>query len=150
MEFDYTTTATKTFDEAVQSVQEEIAKAGMRVLYIHDVQKTLAEKGFGREPFKIVEFCNAQYANEFLNADIKIGLCMPCKINVYVKGGQTFVSGMRPIILSQFFPEVPRPGAVFLCQMHALTLLRSLLVERSDAAHARKPLCCANADALHI
>ena len=105
MEFDYTTTATKTFDEAVQSVQEEIAKAGMRVLYIHDVQKTLAEKGFGREPFKIVEFCNAQYANEFLNADIKIGLCMPCKINVYVKGGQTFVSGMRPIILSQFFPE---------------------------------------------
>lgn len=105
MEFDYTTTTTKTFDEAVLSVQDEIAKAGMRVLYIHDVQATLAEKGFERESFKIVEFCNAKFANEFLNIDIKIGLCLPCKINVYTKDGQTVISGMRPIVLSQFFPQ---------------------------------------------
>ena len=105
MEFDYTTTAKKTFDEAVLSVQDEIVKAGMRVLYIHDVQETLAEKGFQRESFKIIEFCSAKFANEFLDKDIKIGLCLPCKINVYVKDGQTFISGMRPIILSQFFPH---------------------------------------------
>lgn len=105
MDFDYTTTTTKDFAEVVQSVQDEIAKAGMRVLHIHDVQKTLAEKGFEREPFKIVEFCNAKFANEFLNIDIKIGLCLPCKINVYTKDGQTFISGMRPIVLSQFFPQ---------------------------------------------
>ncbi len=115
MEFDYTVTTTKTFDKAVQSVQDEIVKAGMRVLYVHDVQKTLGEKGFEREPFKIVEFCNAKFANEFLNIDIKVGLCLPCKINVYVKDGpasaeasagkQTFISGMRPIILPQFFPQ---------------------------------------------
>ena len=105
MEFDYTMATAKSFDSAVDGVEEEIAKAGMRVLHIHDVQKTLAEKGFEREPFKIVEFCNAKYANDFLNADIKIGLCLPCKINVYVKDGQTFISGMRPIILSQFFPN---------------------------------------------
>ncbi len=105
MEFDYTTNTTKTFDEAVLAVQEEIAKAGMRVLFVHDVQASLGEKGFQRDPFKIIEFCNAKYANEFLNADIKIGLCMPCKINVYIKDTQTFVSGMRPIVLSQFFPQ---------------------------------------------
>ncbi|MEK7493757.1 MAG: DUF302 domain-containing protein [Patescibacteria group bacterium] len=78
MEFDYTTPTDRTFDEAVQRVQDEIAGANMRVLYVHDVQKTLGEKGFQREPFKIIEFCSAAYANEFLNADIKIGLCMPC------------------------------------------------------------------------
>ena len=105
MEFDYTITTTKIFDEAVQGVQDEIGKAGMRVLYIHDVQKTLGEKGFVREPFKIVEFCNAKFANEFLDKDIKIGLCLPCKINVYTKDGQPFISGMRPIVLSQFFPR---------------------------------------------
>ena len=105
MEFDYTTTTIKTFDEAVQSVQDEVAKNGMRVLYVHDVQKTLGEKGFQRESFKIIEFCNAKFANEFLDKDIKIGLCLPCKINVYVKDGQTFISGMRPIILPQFFPQ---------------------------------------------
>ncbi|KKS27695.1 MAG: hypothetical protein UU88_C0003G0023 [Parcubacteria group bacterium GW2011_GWC1_42_11] len=103
MEFDYTKITTKSFNDAVQAVQDEIAKAGMRVLYVHDVQQSLIEKGFTRDSFKIVEFCNAKYANDFLNADIKIGLCMPCKINVYVKDGQTHISGMRPIILSQFF-----------------------------------------------
>ena len=105
MEFDYTVITKKPFDEAVQGVQDEIAKAGMRVLYIHDVRKTLGEKGFEREPFKIIEFCSAKFANEFLNKDIKIGLCLPCKINVYIKDGQTFISGMRPIVLSQFFPQ---------------------------------------------
>ena len=105
MDFDYTQTTLKDFGSAVKSVEDEIAKAGMRVLHIHDVQKSLAEKGIERDPFKIVEFCNAKYANDFLNADIKIGLCMPCKINVYIKDGQTFISGMRPIVLSHFFPN---------------------------------------------
>ncbi|MBI5798540.1 MAG: DUF302 domain-containing protein [Candidatus Yonathbacteria bacterium] len=105
IQFDYTATTTKNFDEAVNMVQEEIANAGMRVLFVHDVQQSLVDKGFTRESFKIIEFCNAKYANEFLNADIKIGLCMPCKINVYIKDRQTFISGMRPIVLSQFFPD---------------------------------------------
>ncbi len=105
MNFDYTVTTTKDFDSAVASVQTEITEAGLRVLYVHDVQKTLAEKGFQQEQFKIVEFCSAKYASEFLKADIKIGLCMPCKINVYIQDGQTVISGMRPIILPQFFPD---------------------------------------------
>ena len=105
MEFDYTISTSKTFDEAVEVAQVEIAKAGFRVLYIHDVQKTLGEKGFQREPLKIIEFCNAKDAHEFLNQDIKISLCLPCKINVYLKDGQTFISGMRPIVLPKFFPK---------------------------------------------
>ncbi len=105
MIFDYTITTKSDFDVAVARVEDEIAKAGMRVLHVHDVAETLREKGFAREPFKIVEFCSAKFANEFLNIDIKIGLCLPCKINVYTKDGQTVISGMRPIVLSQFFPQ---------------------------------------------
>jgi len=105
MEFDYTVNTTKNFNEAVQDVEKEIIKASMRVLYVHDVQETLTEKGFEREPFKIIEFCNAKFANEFLNIDMKIGLCIPCKINVYIKDRQTVISGMRPIVLPHFFPE---------------------------------------------
>lgn len=106
MEFDYTVTTNKDFDIALASVQEEITKAGMRVLHVHDVQATLAEKGITRDPYRIVEFCNAKYANAFLNADPKIGLCMPCKINVYVHEGRVMLSAMRPIVLPQFFPHV--------------------------------------------
>ena len=105
MIFDYTVATTKNFNSAVKNVERETAKAGMKVLCIHNVQKNLAEKGFKREAFKIIEICGAKYANDFLNADIKIGLCMPCKINVYAKDGQIFISGMRPIALLQFFPK---------------------------------------------
>lgn len=105
MEFDHTVTTQKDFDSAVLAVQEEAVKAGFRVLYIHDVQKTLDEKGFKIEPMKIIEFCNAKSAYAVLQADIKIGLCLPCKILVYTKDGNVVISGMRPIILPQFFPE---------------------------------------------
>ncbi|PIU75086.1 MAG: hypothetical protein COS76_02645 [Candidatus Portnoybacteria bacterium CG06_land_8_20_14_3_00_39_12] len=105
MEFDYTVTTEKSFTEAVAAVEQETKKAGFRVLYIHDVATTLAEKNFQIEPFKIIEICNAKSAYTVLKADIKIGLCLPCKINVYVKNKKTFISGMRPIVLSQFFPK---------------------------------------------
>ena len=63
------------------------------------------DKNFKIKPFKIIEVCNAKSAYAVLKANIKIGLCLPCKINVYVKDGKTIISGMRPIILPQFFPK---------------------------------------------
>ena len=105
MKFDYTVTTEKDFDSVVLAVQEETAKAGFRVLYVHDVKQTLGEKGFTINSMKIIEFCNAPSAYAVLQADMKIGLFLPCKINVYTKDGQTTISGMRPIVLSHFFPE---------------------------------------------
>ncbi|PJC33238.1 hypothetical protein CO051_01820 [Candidatus Roizmanbacteria bacterium CG_4_9_14_0_2_um_filter_39_13] len=105
MDFDYTVQTDKTFDDAVTTVEQETSKAGFKVLHIHDVQATLGAKGFEIEPFKIIEICNAKSAFTVLQADINIGLCLPCKINVYTKEGKTFISGMRPVILSQFFPD---------------------------------------------
>jgi len=105
MDFDYTVTTVRSFEDAVAMVEQETKKAGFRVLYIHDVTKTLAEKKFQMEPFKIIEICNAKNAYNALRADIKIGLCLPCKINVYQKDGETYISGMRPIVLPQFFPK---------------------------------------------
>src|SRR3989344_1077453 len=105
MDFDYTVTTKKSCNEAVLAVEQETKNAGFRVLYIHDVTATLKEKGFEIEPFKIIEICNAKSAYTVLKADIKIGLCLPCKINVYQKDSKTYISGMRPVILSQFFPK---------------------------------------------
>ncbi len=105
MDFDYTVTTEKSFEETVKAVERETTGAGFKVLYIHDVAATLKEKGFEIEPFKIIEICNAKSAYTVLQVDIKIGLCLPCKVNVYLKDGKTFISGMRPIILPQFFPQ---------------------------------------------
>ena len=105
MGFDYTVTTEKSLDETVAAVEQETKNAGFKVLYIHNVTATLKEKGFEIEPFRIIEICNAKSAYAVLKADIKIGLCLPCKINVYQKDGKTYISGMRPVILSQFFTQ---------------------------------------------
>ena len=103
-DFAYTITTAKSFALAVEAVSRAIGEAGMRVLHIHDVQQTLADKGFNQGPFKIIEFCNAKYASAFLEKDPQIGLCMPCKINVYEHNGQVVITAMRPVVLPQFFP----------------------------------------------
>lgn len=105
MDFDYTVTTKKSFEKAIFSVVKTTKNSGFKVLYIHDVAKTLIEKGFKIEPFMIIEICNAKSAYAVLKADMKIGLCLPCKINVYQKSGKTYISGMRPIVLPQFFPQ---------------------------------------------
>ena len=105
MKLDYTVETNKSFNQAVLAVESATTKAGFKVLYTHNIKSAVAKKGFEIEPFKIIEICNAKSAYTVLRADIKIGLLLPCKINVYIKDGKTYISGMRPIILPHFFPN---------------------------------------------
>jgi len=92
--FQYTVASSKSFDAAVSAIEQKAAEKGFRVLHTHDFAGTLAEKGFTREPLKLVEICNARYANEVLNKDISIALMLPCPIAVYTKDGKTFIGTM--------------------------------------------------------
>lgn len=103
-QFDYTVTTDKSFDDAVSAVEQLAAESGFRVLATHDVAATLASKGFQRDPYKIVEICQAGPAFRALGADPLVGLFMPCKVNVFTRDGKTVISAMRPIVLADFFP----------------------------------------------
>lgn len=103
--FEQTVTTDKSFDEAVTAIEQKAAEKGFRVLHTHDVAATLGEKGFPREPLKIIEICNAKYASQVLDADVKISLMLPCPISVYVEGGQTHISTLLPTSIAQFFPQ---------------------------------------------
>jgi uncharacterized protein (DUF302 family) len=102
---DYTVHTDKEFDQAVEAVMQATADAGFRVLFVHDVAATLAEKGFDRERVSIVELCNAKFASQVLAADVKIGLMLPCPIMVYAEKGQVFITTMRPTLIGGFFPD---------------------------------------------
>jgi len=105
MQIDFTLPTDKPYAEAVQAVIDAAALNGFRVQFVHDVAETLAEKGFDREPVTIVEMCNAKHAAAVLERDILIGLMLPCPVMVYVKDGGTFISTMRPSLMSAFYPE---------------------------------------------
>jgi len=103
--FETTVTTEKTFDQAVTAVEQKAVEKGFRVLYTHDVAATLAEKGFPRSPLKIIEICNAKYASQILNRDVRIALMLPCPISVFVEQDKTHISTLLPSSISQFFPE---------------------------------------------
>ncbi len=102
---DYTVETSKSFAEAVAAVEQKTAEKGFRVLHTHDVAATLAEKGFPREPLKIVEVCNAKYASQVLAKDVKLALMLPCPISVYVDKGKTFLSTLLPTSMGALYPN---------------------------------------------
>ena len=103
--FEKTFLTQKSFDDAVAAIEKKTAEKGFRVLHTHDVAATLAGKGFRRDPLKIIEICNAQYASQVLEKDVKLSLMLPCPISVYVQDGKTCISTLLPSSIVEFFPE---------------------------------------------
>ena len=108
--FEHTVTTEKSFDETVAAIEKKTGEEGFRVLHTHDVAATLAEKGFKRQPLKIIEICNAKYANQVLEKDVKISLMLPCPISVYLEGGKTHISTLLPSSIADFFPRAGIEG----------------------------------------
>src|SRR3989344_795769 len=105
-DFAYIVETKKSFDEAVVSVLKSVDQKGWVLFNVYDVKERLAVKGFSQSPLKIIEICSGKYANQFLNKNRLISLCMPCKINVLEANGKVKIVGMKPTIISQFFSEV--------------------------------------------
>ena len=109
--FAYIVETNKNFDDAVVSVLKSIEQKGWALFQIYDIKERLAAKGFKQKPLKIIEICSGKYANQFLNKNRLISLCMPCKINVIEENGKVKIIGMKPTVISQFFPEVSKDEA---------------------------------------
>ena len=105
MDIEYTVPSQRPFEAVASDVERLTAEKMFRVMHIHDIQATLAEKGFAREPLKIFEICNAKFSHEALQRDIGVSIFIPCKINVYTKNGKTMITAMRPSAISQFYPQ---------------------------------------------
>lgn len=104
-QFDYTVETQKSLNQAVEAIEANTKEKGFSVLTIHDVSNVLEEKGFPIEPLKIIEICNAKYASQILKKDIKISLMLPCPISVYEKNGKTYISALKPNVMSDFYPD---------------------------------------------
>ena len=105
-DFAYTVGTEKSFDEAVVSVLKAVEQKGWSLFKIYDIKERLAAKGFVQEPLKIIEICSGKYANQFLDKNRLVSLCMPCKINVLEENGKVKIVCMKPTMISQLFLEV--------------------------------------------
>ncbi len=111
-DFVYIVETKKSFDEAVVSVLKTVEQKGWSIFQIYDIKERLAAKGFEQKPLKIIEICSGKHANNFLNRNRMVSICMPCKINVLEEDGKVKIIGMKPTMISSFFPEVSQEEAL--------------------------------------
>ena len=110
-DFAYVVETDNSFDDAVVSVLKAVEQKGWSIFQIYDIKERLAAKGFEHKPLKIIEICSGKHANNFLNKNRLISLCMPCKINVLEENGRVKIVGMKPTMISEFFPEISKEEA---------------------------------------
>jgi uncharacterized protein (DUF302 family) len=103
--FAYQLRSDKSFDEVFENLVKISPEHQFRVLAVHDVMTTLAEKGFERGPLKIIEVCNAGFAHNATQKDINVALFMPCRFIIYSENDQTVVTLARPTMISQMLPD---------------------------------------------
>ncbi len=91
------------FDQAIETVTEELKKRGFGVLTTIDVKETLKKKldvDFRR--YTILGACNPQFAYQALQAEDKIGAMLPCNVIVQESpDGKVEVSAVDPVASMQ-------------------------------------------------
>jgi uncharacterized protein (DUF302 family) len=85
------------FDAAVDKTTTALKEQGFGVLTTIAVDAVLREKiGVERDRYLILGACNPQFANQALDADIDIGLLLPCNVVVREEAGRRFVTFVDP------------------------------------------------------
>ncbi len=85
------------FEDARQRITEALKQEGFGVLTEIDVQATLKAKlNQGFRKYVILGACNPQLAHRALEAELGIGLMLPCNVCVWEEDGGSVVSIVRP------------------------------------------------------
>ncbi len=100
MDIRYEKSTNKSFEDAIESIKNELKERKFGVLWELNFKDKMAEHNIDfPNNFKILEVCNPQKANEVLSKHLETGYFLPCKMVVYENKGKVFIGTARPEIL---------------------------------------------------
>jgi uncharacterized protein (DUF302 family) len=87
------------YEQALERSIEELKKEGFGILTTIDVKQTFKQKlDKDFRKYTILGACNPPLAHRAFEAELEIGLLLPCNVVVYeVEPGRSAVSAMAPI-----------------------------------------------------
>ena len=87
------------YEQALERTVDELRKEGFGILTTIDVQQTLKQKlDKDFRKYTILGACNPPLAHRAFEAELEIGLLLPCNVVVYeTEAGRSTVSAMAPI-----------------------------------------------------
>ena len=99
MDYTFSHTLDRGFDDAIAHVTERLAKSGFGILSEIDVQAAMKNKlGKDFRRYRILGACNPPLAYKALMAEPKIGAMLPCNVIVQDnEDGTTEVSAVDPV-----------------------------------------------------
>jgi uncharacterized protein (DUF302 family) len=88
------------YEEAVERTTEELKKEGFGILTTIDVKQTLKQKlDKDFRKYVILGACNPPLAYRAFEAELEIGLLLPCNVVVYeTQPGSSAVSALAPLV----------------------------------------------------
>jgi uncharacterized protein (DUF302 family) len=88
----------RSYDAVVAKLPEALEEEGFGVLTQIDVRDTLRERlGVEFRRYKILGACNPRLAHRALQADLAVGVMLPCNVSAYEDGDRTVVVAVDPM-----------------------------------------------------
>ncbi|MDP2299601.1 MAG: DUF302 domain-containing protein [Actinomycetota bacterium] len=99
VEFTYRREGSRGFRETLEAVEGAVRSHGLCVVRRHDLQATLAAKGFDIQPLVVLDVVAGDDDEH------------PCKLHVYAEGEIVWVTAIRPTVLWNVIEPEAAPRA---------------------------------------
>jgi uncharacterized protein (DUF302 family) len=98
-EYAFSAVLDASYEDAVPKVTDALKEEGFGVLTEIDVKSTLKRKlGVDFRKYVILGACNPPYAHRTLQADLDVGLLLPCNVIIYeTDDKKAYVSALNPV-----------------------------------------------------
>ena len=95
----FNTVLDTSYEDAISKVTEALKEEGFGVLTEIDVKATLKEKlDKNFRKYVILGACSPPFAHRSLEADLDVGLLLPCNVIVYeTDDGKAYVAAINPV-----------------------------------------------------